>query len=183
MRLVELVHHRLERLLSPGDACIDATAGRGRDTLFIAGKIAPEGKVFAFDVQSSAIRETREALYQHGLEKMLHAYEENHAEMKHLIPQSLHGKIKCAVFNLGYLPGGNRSLATIAKHSVRAVESAYEMLQKEGILSVLCYRGHSGGKEEAESLEALCSKRSWKYEAIAGNDNPKSPQLLWVERC
>ena len=45
-----------------GDAVVDATAGGGVDTLFLARLVGPDGRVFAFDVQAEALDRTRQRL-------------------------------------------------------------------------------------------------------------------------
>ncbi len=46
----------------PGDCVVDATAGNGSDTLFLAQSVGPRGRVFAFDVQAEALENTRRRL-------------------------------------------------------------------------------------------------------------------------
>ena len=55
-------HKFIYEHVSPGEICIDATAGRGRDTLFLCELVGEGGKVFAFDIQEEAINSTRELL-------------------------------------------------------------------------------------------------------------------------
>ena len=57
-----LSHKFIYEHVSPGNVCIDATAGRGRDTLFLCELVGESGKVFAFDIQEEAINSTRELL-------------------------------------------------------------------------------------------------------------------------
>lgn len=38
--------------------------------------------------------------------------------------------VSCITFNLGYLPGGDHSVATRADSSIRAVESGLKLLKK-----------------------------------------------------
>ena len=45
-----------------GDICIDATAGNGNDTLVLCELVGDAGKVFAFDIQEMAVKNTRERL-------------------------------------------------------------------------------------------------------------------------
>lgn len=39
------------QVLRPGDVAVDATAGNGHDTLFLAQAVGPSGTVYAIDVQ------------------------------------------------------------------------------------------------------------------------------------
>ena len=60
MRLTEKVHAILKNHLREGDQAIDATAGNGYDTLFLAEQIGLSGEVIAIDIQNCAIQSTRE---------------------------------------------------------------------------------------------------------------------------
>ena len=46
----------------PGDAVVDATAGNGSDTLFLARTVGSGGIVYAFDIQAEALENTRRRL-------------------------------------------------------------------------------------------------------------------------
>ena len=58
-RPTALAQQLLGPLIRPGDIVIDATAGNGHDTLFLAENVGPDGRVLAFDVQAVAIDSTR----------------------------------------------------------------------------------------------------------------------------
>ncbi|MFM7397885.1 MAG: rRNA methyltransferase, partial [Verrucomicrobiota bacterium] len=62
MRVTETAADVLRATLSDGDVAIDGTAGRGRDTLLLAGLVGASGRVHAFDVQAEAIDATRALL-------------------------------------------------------------------------------------------------------------------------
>eukprot|EP01031_Cornospumella_fuschlensis_P016063 gene16063-19615_t len=53
--------------LRAGDIAVDATAGNGHDTLFLARLIGPGGHVYAVDVQEPAVLETRRRLLEAGV--------------------------------------------------------------------------------------------------------------------
>lgn len=59
LSVVEWTHQFLKNYVSPGDICIDATAGRGMDTLFLCKLVGENGKVFSFDIQAQAIKAGR----------------------------------------------------------------------------------------------------------------------------
>ena len=54
----------LEKIVSAGETVIDATAGNGYDTLFLAKLVGESGKVFSFDVQQEAI-DSKNVSYTH----------------------------------------------------------------------------------------------------------------------
>ena len=57
-----LVHGFLRQHVKEGALCIDATAGRGRDTALLCRLAGKEGRVLAFDIQQSAVDQTRALL-------------------------------------------------------------------------------------------------------------------------
>ncbi len=182
MRLVELAHDRLKQILCPGDICIDATAGNGHDSLFLAQSTAPNGIVYAVDIQESAILETTDRLKQHGFRDQLKTIHESHENLDHIINPGLRGNIATIMFNLGYLPGGNHQITTQAYSTVKSVEQAYSLLRKKGIITIICYRGHDGGEKETQEVLSLCESKKWKTEQIYGNENPRSPVLVIIEK-
>lgn len=160
-RLTETVHQLLSARLKAGDVVIDATAGNGHDTLFLAQTVGPTGRVYAFDVQPAALEQTRRRLEAAGFyeHQTIHLLQQNHAEMRESVPAEHHGQIAAVMFNLGYLPGGDKSVMTQTESTRRGMEAALSLLREEGTLTVVAYTGHPGGPEEtatvAEVLQSL----------------------------
>src|SRR6185369_16384189 len=63
---------------------------------------------------------------------------------------------KAFVFNLGYLPSGDRDIKTAADSTVSALGQAGELLQPSGLILVSVYTGHDGGDEEWEAVKGWC---------------------------
>ena len=62
-----LVHEFLRENVCPGAVCIDATAGKGRDTALLCRLAGEKGRVLAFDIQTEAVTQTKELLAREGL--------------------------------------------------------------------------------------------------------------------
>lgn len=137
----------------PGDIVIDATAGNGHDTLLLAELVGEAGQVFAFDNQADAIESTRSRLVQVGLERRVILLCHGHEQMVQTIPESLHGRLKAVIFNLGYLPGGDKSHTTQTAITLSALTQAFKLLMPGGMLSIMAYTGHPGGRAEAEAIK------------------------------
>ena len=60
LNAVSIAHRVAESVLREGDLAVDATAGNGHDTVFLAQAVGETGKVFAIDVQAAAIGSIRE---------------------------------------------------------------------------------------------------------------------------
>jgi 16S rRNA C1402 N4-methylase RsmH len=167
-RLTEIVHDRLRAVLTPDDVAIDATAGNGHDTLAMA-KLARH--VYAFEIQETAIEAARR-IAPANVTLIL----ADHASMKEHIPRELHGTIAAVVFNLGYLPGGDKSIITKPASTVRALQAAWELLKPGGLLSVMTYPGHAGGDLEDE---AVCA---WIEDKTCERVESKGPRLYAITK-
>jgi len=150
--LTALAHQRLAAVLAAGDIAIDATTGNGHDTLFLTRQIAPDGQVHAFDIQPQALEATQERLAQAGLAERVTLHLAGHERMREHLPAELAGRVAAVTFNLGYLPGGDHGLVTRPDTTLAALVQASALLRPGGLLSVLVYRGHAGGREEAEAV-------------------------------
>ena len=60
MRLTEKTHFVLKNFIKNGDYLIDATAGNGHDTVFLAEETGPTGHVYAFDIQKNPLKKLPE---------------------------------------------------------------------------------------------------------------------------
>lgn len=183
-RLTTLAQDIVGSVITPGDIVIDATAGNGNDTCFLAGCTGADGKVFAFDVQRLALQRTAKRLsdMQHEqVELLLH----DHAKAVNLIPATYHGKVAAVMFNLGYLPGSDQNKTTLPSSTCRAISSLLSILRPGGICTILCYRGHPGGAEETSKVEkqlAALPVTDFLVETYAANKDEKTPLLLSVTK-
>jgi len=151
--LTTLVHELLAGALQPGDLAVDATAGNGHDTLYLAQQVSPGGSVYAFDVQNRALDATAGKLYAAGLRDLVSLCRTGHQNMLHRIPAAWLGRVTAITFNLGYLPGSDKQVTTGAGSTLAALEQSLALLKPGGVLSVLAYRGHAGGSDEAEAVQ------------------------------
>ena len=67
LNTLSMVHDFLTRTVKPGSVCVDATAGKGRDTALLCRLTGKAGRVLAFDIQEEAIRQTRALLEAEGV--------------------------------------------------------------------------------------------------------------------
>lgn len=139
--------------LTNGSVVVDATAGKGYDTLFLAGAVGPLGKVYAFDIQEEALHTTRERLSAAGLLDRVNLLREGHQDMQKFVA----GPVDAIMFNLGYLPGSDRSIVTRPQTTVEAIASGLELLSRKGRMSVVVYTGHPGAAGEARAVAALAA--------------------------
>ena len=174
---LNIAHKFWEMVLAPGDLAVDATAGNGHDSLFLAGLI-PEGTLHAFDIQEEALEATRNRLA--GFSKVF-IHNMCHSRMAEVIaPQSA----KVIAFNLGYLPGGDKSRTTTTPTSLKAIEASLALLAPGGLLSITCYPGHDEGAQEDAAITAFCQSLDphlWTVQSLSLLNRPKHPHLLLIQ--
>ncbi len=146
---IALAHQYWEKILQPGDWAIDATCGNGRDTFKLA-EVLKGGGVIAIDIQPEAIAKT-----EGRLESMtgVHFFCQSHETFPLLAMQK---PVRLIVYNLGYLPGGNKNMTTRVESTLISVSNASEIILPCGAISITCYPGHAeGALEEKALLEEL----------------------------
>ncbi len=183
--LLSAAHDQLRDTLKPGDIAIDATIGNGHDTLFLAEQVSPSGHVYGFDIQPDAIAATRKKIPA-LLINSLTLFNVSHAEMANKIPVHLHGNIKAIMFNLGYLPGGDKSIITLTDTTLTALNVASQILTADnGIITVLAYPGHSGGAEETDQVQSWCQQldpNQFSFNTLYSTEHKDSAPRLFVIR-
>lgn len=143
----------LSSCVKPGDTAVDATVGNGHDTLFLADLVGPSGEVFGFDIQQAAIDAARVRLKQAEASHQVTLIHDGHENIPDHISQSK--PVQGAVFNLGYLPGHDKSIITLSDTTLTALKSLMTRLTKGGIIVIVVYHGHAGGKIERDALQTF----------------------------
>lgn len=143
----------LERAVSPGDAVIDATMGNGHDTLFLCRLVGETGRVYAFDVQRQAVENTAALLEENGVSRRAALFCLGHERLAEKVPFP----VSAAVFNLGWLPGGDHGVTTHWETTKTAVDAALSLLKAGGVLVICAYPGHAEGERERAALTAYLS--------------------------
>lgn len=186
VRLTTLAHQQVRLFLSQGACAIDATAGNGHDTVFLAEMVGESGRIFAFDIQEGAIAKTRRRLEAHGLAHQVTLFAGSHAEVARQLPINRPERFQAVMMNLGYLPAADHAIITQAASTLTFLQSVLPLMDQDAIISVLAYRGHPGGETEHAAVAAwMADQKSggWQLQRCTG-DQPNSPELflLWRTR-
>lgn len=144
----------LRRFLLPGDTVIDATMGNGHDTLMLCELVGDSGCVHAFDVQEQAIENTKSRLEAAGVAHRAQLHLDGHQNMM----QYVKAPVQAIMFNLGWLPGGDKSVTTRWETTRIAVESALRLLEIGGVCIICVYPGHAAGDYERSQLTLRLSQ-------------------------
>ncbi|BAH06009.1 class I SAM-dependent methyltransferase [Clostridium kluyveri] len=165
--------------LKEGDIAVDATMGNGNDTVFLAEIVGQSGKVYAFDIQQDAIKNTQKKIAYKNLFKYVKLINDGHENMDNYISE----KVKLVIFNLGYLPKGEHSITTRADTTLIALKKALNLIDKNGVVILVVYYGHEQGKFEKMSLERYVKTlHQKKYNVVKINfiNQINSPPMLII---
>ncbi|MBK8815081.1 MAG: methyltransferase domain-containing protein [Methylococcaceae bacterium] len=184
LSLVKLAHQLVAEHVKPGDIVIDATVGNGHDTTFLLDLVLPDGHVFGFDIQQTAIDQANRRLAAQMSNSCLTLFRADHAAMRATIPLIYHGRIGMVMFNLGYLPGSVKHIKTQSKSTLAALAAAADLISLGGLITVVAYPGHDGGGDETRDVD------QWRLGLDTGQyrtalfenhpDNPSAPKLFSV---
>ncbi|MBQ7591107.1 MAG: class I SAM-dependent methyltransferase [Clostridia bacterium] len=166
--------------LRPGDVCADFTMGNGHDTEFLSKTVGPGGHVYAFDIQSSAVESTRARLESSGCPDNYTLIRASH----HLAAEYIKVPIKAGMFNLGWLPGGDKSITTMRETTLPAVAAAVSLMDRDAVLTVAVYPGHPEGDAEGVMLDEYfsgLSRHSYCATKVKIVNSPLSPYFFLIE--
>lgn len=197
--------------VKPGDIVIDGTMGNGHDTLALTKLVGPDGVVIAFDVQPMALEHTRALLEENGVtvttegkaedgyqpESGVRLILDSNANMRSYVSTgtvdavggTTEGKqpeISAILFNLGYLPGGDKTVTTTREETLRAVSEAVDLVKPGGLVCAVLYSGHQQGAEEKEALLDWAKELSPKQFHVAyismWNQKKCPPEILLITK-
>lgn len=183
MQGVDYSHWILEKYLQKKDIVVDATVGNGNDTLFLAKLVGKSGKVYGFDIQKKAIENTEKKLVENDMLSRVDLIQNGHENIKDYIENN---KISVILFNLGYLPGSDKKIITKPKTTIAAIKNGLDLLINGGIIVLVIYPGHKGGKKEKEKiLEYTSDLNRKKFNVLHYyyiNQQNKPPEVIVIRK-
>ena len=174
----KIIYYHVKR----GDTVVDCTVGNGNDTILLARLVGEKGKVYGFDIQSIALNITKDKLLKENLEKRVVLLNSGHENIDNYISEG----VDFIIYNLGYLPGGDKKIKTEADTTLLSVKKSLSLLKQNALLLITCYPGHDGGNLEKEGIKNFLNTLSQKeynvleFNFINQKNNP--PILYGVEK-
>ncbi len=179
---VLMAHRLLRPKLAAAGQVVDATAGNGRDTLFLAENTPNEAVVWAFDIQQQALTKTKQLLTKQLLIDKVRLVLDSHAN----ILSYLHQPVDAVMFNLGYLPGGDRQINTCPDTTIKAITHSLQLLAVGGLMTIAAYPGYEHGRQECQSVQEYLTGLPQETFAIACwsmvNQRNNPPVLYIIEK-
>ena len=173
-----ITEYYIKHFVRSGDTAVDATMGNGNDTLKLCRAVGETGKVYAFDIQESAIDSTRKKLSDENISNAKLILD-SHSNIDKYIKE----KVSCVIFNLGYLPGGDHSVCTKGETSIEAIEKSLSLISDEGFVSVTVYYGKNSGTEEKDAVMKYLKTIDHKKYTVTVHDffnRPNNPPITVI---
>jgi len=173
-----MAHDYWKNLVRPGDTLIDATLGNGQDTVFLAQLLKGKGSLIGYDIQLEALENTRKRL-----EELPDIISETVTLKLKSHTQLEENQIKLIVYNLGYLPGGNKEITTLTESTLLSLQKALARLAPGGAISITCYPGHQEGQREETALKDFLHtlpSSKWCVCYHQWLNRPLAPSLIWL---
>jgi len=186
-----------EKYVDKTDEVVDCTCGRGNDTLFFA-RICK--RVYSFDIQEEALASAKKLMSENNISWSEYplgedvceeeVYEkdkvifikDNHANMRLYVKKAP----AVIIFNLGYLPGGDKKVTTLPENSLKAVDAALELVREGGLVCITMYPGHEKGREERNLLRNYAGKlEKDRFHCVCTdmlNQGSSAPEILWITK-
>ncbi|SHE41998.1 MULTISPECIES: tRNA (mnm(5)s(2)U34)-methyltransferase [Caloramator] len=179
LKATSLAHKIVEKVVVDGDVVVDATLGNGNDTLFLSS-LTINGMVYSFEVQKSAVDRFNKIIDEEGI-KNIKVINDGHQNMDLYIDK----KVKAIMFNLGYLPGSDKTITTKSDTTLEAVQKGLKLLVPGGVMTIAVYVGHEEGQREAEDLLKEITELDSKHFSVMNINfinRKNAPFLLVIEK-
>ena len=181
-----IIDRYIERFIMPESTVIDATLGNGQDTLKIAQRLGPKGRLYSFDIQKEAIERSQQLLEEADIKlPQIELIHDSHIHFDRYLAPKEH--VDFIIYNLGYLPRGDKSITTVAESTLQSVKAGLLRLKPYGVMVIAVYHGHEAGKEERDQLAQYLSTLDQRQyhvfcqQFINQKNNP--PFLYLIERA
>ena len=162
--------------VTSNDYVVDMTVGNGNDTLFLANI---SKKVFGFDIQDIAIKNTTKLLEENNVDNY-ELFNISHDKID-IVLNKYKNNIKLILFNLGYLPCGDKFITTNHETTLNAIKSSLDMLKNDSLILVVFYP-HPEGKLEAKVVLDYLNNYNLNYTIYKNTPNEDAPYLVVISK-
>lgn len=173
-----IVDEVIEKVEINYNIAIDATMGKGNDTIKLAKKLGKDGIVYSFDIQDIAICNTKNRLKELNINNVK-LIKDSHENLSEYIKD----KADLIIFNLGYLPGFDKNIKTKASSTEIGIKKSLDILGLGGILIITLYTGHEGSLEEKFAIEKLfknISQKKYAMQKIEFFNQVNNPPIVYL---
>lgn len=177
-----------EKILDQEGSVIDATLGNGKDALFLYRLIRKhqrDAKLYAFDIQDLALEKAKEHFDSEEpgwQEERVVFFKASHDRFEDF---QFNHPVVLIVYNLGFLPGGDKHKTTMRKTTLDSLAGALSLIAPGGMVSLTCYPGHEEGAEEEKAVYEflkICPKDTFSITRHEFINRLKAPIVYFIQK-
>lgn len=157
-----------------GKIAVDATVGKGKDSLKLLETVGDEGFLYGFDVQEEALDAANKLLKDYKNYKLFLESHENIDKIE---------KFDLVIYNLGYLPGSDKKIITLKDSTIVSLKKAAEKISEGGIIIVVSYLGHENSLEERLGVDDFLKnldQKKFKAEKREFYNQKHNPPIVYL---
>ena len=139
---------KIKKIIDENSIVVDATVGNGYDTLFLRKQLSINEFLYGFDIQEKAIEITKERLIENKCYNGVKLIQDSHENFRKYID----GSVDLILYNLGYLPMGNKDITTESTKTLTSVKDGMTLYKSGGVIIITVYPGHLPGALEFKAL-------------------------------
>lgn len=173
-----LIEFFMKNYIDKIKVAVDMTVGNGFDSKNILEILQPE-KLYCFDIQQEALDNSKILLEKYlNCELIL----ENHKNFDKFVKEN----IDFAIYNLGYLPKGDKNITTNAEDVEESLKKLLGKLNSKGIIFITFYIGYSAGQIESLEVSKFIQKLNQKEYTILKftfeNQKNNPPYVVMIQK-
>lgn len=181
-RVTDSAKFFIKQVLKENQIAVDATCGNGNDTAFLSNLVGANGKVFSFDIQKQALEQAKILLEKESVYSNYSLICDNHNQIRNYLNDYI-GNVSAVMFNLGFLPGSDKSVKTTPTNTIEALKQCIELLATPGIITI-CVYPHKEGVLEEEAILNMTKDLTGEFNSYTfkrvNRNNP--PYLIIITR-
>lgn len=157
-----------------GKIAVDATVGKGKDSLKLLEAVGDEGFLYGFDLQEEALDAANKLLKDYKNYKLFLDSHENIDKIE---------KFDLVIYNLGYLPGSDKKITTLKDSTIVSLKKATEKISEGGIIIVVSYLGHENSFEERLGVDEFLKnldQKIFKVEKREFYNQKNNPPIVYL---
>lgn len=157
-----------------GKTAVDATVGKGNDTLKLLKAVGESGFVYGFDIQEEAIEKTKDLIKDY---KNFKLFLDSHENIDRIESFDL------VIYNLGFLPASDKKVTTLRDSTVNSLKKATDKINEAGIIIVVSYLGHENSFEEREGVDEFLKsldQKKFKVEKREFYNQAHNPPIVYL---
>jgi hypothetical protein len=190
--LTKHCHHFLSSRSYPDGVFVDMTVGKGKDLSFLVDLAAHRlDHLMAIDIQDSALVQSAEFIKERGFDSGVESIQWRQGSHEYIHewlldwPMAQKG-VSLALYNLGYLPGSDKSITTQSASTLKSLEGLMPWICPGGGISLMVYPGHETGRLESLEIDRFLEKnidtQIWHLWQMRRLGSWHAPYWIWMQK-